>query len=67
MDYIYAFLILFFLSILIFSTYKNEEGFTPGIRELYRPHLRNTRVLYEGFYNTTKQNVTNVFRKFGLM
>ena len=67
MDYIYAFLILFFLFIILFSTYKNEEGFTPSIREMYRPHFRNTRMLYEGFYNKTKQNLNNVFRKIGLM
>jgi hypothetical protein len=43
------------------------EHFTPKIREMYRPIVRNTRILSEGFYNKTSSNISNLFRKFGIM
>jgi hypothetical protein len=61
---------LYFLIIIIFA-YVNSlndiENFTPNIRELYRPIIRNTRIISEGFYNKTTSNISNIFRKFGIM
>lgn len=61
---------LCFLIIIIFA-YVNSlndiENFTPNIRELYRPIIRNTRIISEGFYNKTTSNIYNIFRKFGIM
>jgi hypothetical protein len=35
-----------------FFIYKNnQENFTPKIKSLYRPHLRNMRLKYETFSN----------------
>jgi len=48
-------------------TPPKEEAFTPKMRELYRPYIRNAKHISEGFYNSQKQNVTNLFRKFGIM
>jgi hypothetical protein len=66
--FIYNF--LYFLIIIIFA-YVNSlndiENFTPNIRELYRPIIRNTRIISEGFYNKTTSNISNIFRKFGIM
>jgi hypothetical protein len=59
-----------FLIIVIFA-YINSvhtvEGFTPKIREMYRPYVRNARIIGEEFYNKSNSNISNLFRKFGIM
>jgi len=61
---------LLFLIVIIFA-YVNSlhsvEHFTPAIREIYRPIVRNSRIVGEGFYNKTTSNISNLFRKFGIM
>jgi|LakMenE01Jun11ns_1017448.scaffolds.fasta_scaffold9070377_1 hypothetical protein len=63
----------FFLILLLFFAYVNskqeteKELFTPNMRALYRPHIRNARVITEGLYNKHSTNVSNLFRKFGIM
>ena len=66
-----------FSIIIVFFAYinsKNEkeienekESFTPSMRALYRPHLRNARVITEGLYNRHSSNVSNICRKFGIL
>jgi len=46
--------------------YNYTEAFTPGIRELYRPYVRHTRIFSEKFYGDSKNNIDHLFRKFGL-
>ena len=59
-----------FLIIIIFA-YVNSlhtvESFTPKIKEMYRPYVRNARIIGEGFYNKSNSNISNLFRKFGIM
>lgn len=59
-----------FLIIVIFA-YINSlhtvESFTPKIKEFYRPYVRNARIIGEGFYNKSNSNISNLFRKFGIM
>ena len=59
-----------FLIIIIFA-YVNSlhtvESFTPKLKEMYRPYVRNARVIGEGFYNKSNSNISNLFRKFGIM
>jgi hypothetical protein len=74
---ILIYLIIFF--ILIYIVYKviialkdknkntNKENFTPGIRQMYRPYVRNIRLNTEEFYNKTKNNINVVFRKIGFI
>ena len=61
----------FFIILIIIFAYINSlhnvESFTPKIREIYRPIVRNTRIIGEGFYNKTSSNINNLFRKFGIM
>jgi hypothetical protein len=61
----------FFVILIIIFAYINSlhnvESFTPKIREIYRPIVRNTRIIGEGFYNKTSSNINNLFRKFGIM
>ena len=59
-----------FLIIVIFA-YINSlhtvESFTPKIKEIYRPYVRNARIIGEGFYIKSNSNISNLFRKFGIM
>ena len=58
------------LVIIIFSyvnSLHNVENFTPKIREFYRPLMRRTRIIGQSFYNKSSSNISNLFRKFGLM
>jgi hypothetical protein len=62
---------IFFAIIILVFAYINSlhdvEGFTPQLREFYRPYIRNVRVYSEGFYNKQKNNVSNFFRKIGII
>ena len=59
-----------FLIVIIFAyinSLHSVESFTPKIKEMYRPYVRNARIIGEGFYNKTNSNISNLFRKFGIM
>lgn len=66
-------LIFLFIIYYIYTRYYNsnssnskKENFTPKIRQMYRPYLRQARVVSEGFYGNHKNNINRIFRKFGL-
>ena len=63
----YCFFILVIVTFAYFNSLPDVEDFTPGIREVYRPYVRNVRILGEGFYIKQKNNIFNLFRKFGIM
>ena len=55
--------------ILVFSQSFNnpKEGFTPKIRSMYRPYMRNMRVKLEGYTNKYNSDyLIGFLRKFGL-
>ncbi len=58
---------LYFIYFSYFNSLQNVEQFTPKIRGIYRPFVRQTRVIGEGFYNKTSSNISNLFRKFEIM
>ena len=61
-------LIIIFVLYYIYNNYYNStENFTPAIRELYRPYVRDARIMSEGFYSTQSSNMSNLFRKFGIL
>jgi len=60
---IFAILILSFLNI----KKSKGEGFTSGFRQMYRPHIRNARLIVEGNYNRTKNYFTLTLKKFGII
>jgi hypothetical protein len=71
-NYIFLFSIILF-SLLVGSLLNGysfdgsyNEGFTPYIRSLYRPHLRNARLMYEGVKTSTNSKLNTIFRKVGL-
>jgi hypothetical protein len=50
----------------IVNNNKKTENFTPKMREMYRPYLRDARIVSEGFYGDSENNINRLFRKFGL-
>jgi hypothetical protein len=46
---------------------NKKEYFTSGFREMYRPYIRNVRLIGEKYHNKIKQNNNSFFRKFGLI
>ena len=64
--------ILFMLLLIVFgcafSKKSYEEGFVPKIiKETYRPLERNIKRNFEGFYDKSSTNISNLFRKFGIL
>lgn len=63
--------ILFFSLILIvvsyFNSLQNVEGFTPFLKKIYRPYVRNTRIISESFIDNNKTKLVNFFRKVGIV
>jgi hypothetical protein len=66
-------LIIIFIVYYIYTRYykteckcNKKENFTPRMRGVYRPYLREARIVSEGFYGDSKNNVNQLFRKFGL-
>lgn len=46
---------------------NNAEGFTAGFRVMYRPRIRNIRLIGEQYYNKFKNNMHVIFRKIGII
>ena len=66
-------IIILFIIYYLYTRYYNvecncnkKENFTPKMRETYRPYLRDARIISEGFYGDSKNNINHLFRKFGL-
>ena len=62
-----CFLFLIVITFAYINSLHNVENFTPKINEMYRPYVRNARIIGEGFYNNSSSNISNLFRKFGIM
>ena len=63
---LFLLLIIIFSCIFVENTY--QEAFVPKIvKESYRPIVRNIRMTYEGFYDKTSTDISNLFRKFGIL
>jgi hypothetical protein len=66
---IYIFYCLLFIYIYIKIMYlmnKYKEGFTPKIREMYRPYIRDSRMFYENTKNNYLYRINHFFRNIGL-
>jgi high-affinity Fe2+/Pb2+ permease len=68
---IYNLLVTLLVLIILYSAFKKTsytESFIPKIiKESYRPIERNIRKTYEGFYGKTSTDISNLFRKFGII
>jgi len=65
-----SFLLIIIIIISIFPNDDNlyQESFVPKmLKERYRPIHRNIRMTYEGFYSTSSQHISNLFKKFGIL
>lgn len=68
----HLFTLLSFLTVLYilwcFSLRMRKESFIPRVaKEAYRPIARNMRMTYEGFYDKNSADISNLFRKIGLL
>lgn len=45
----------------------HEPFVSRKFKEMYRPVFRNVRKNYEGFYDKSSKNISNLFRKFGIL
>lgn len=62
------FLLLFIILVCAFSKKSYKEAFIPKIvKENYRPIERNIRRNFEGFYDRSSTDISNLFRKFGIL
>lgn len=63
--------IFFALIVLVFAYINTQtmiEKFTPKIRQMYRPAVRNARIaLGEGFHNKASTHISSLFKKFGIV
>jgi hypothetical protein len=67
--FLWVWILLMIMVILFFSIKQEniEEGFTPKIRSLYRPHIRNLRIYSETFTNKYSTNyLISILKKMGL-
>ena len=62
-----CFLFLIVITFAYINSLHTVESFSPKIKEMYRPYVRNARIIGEGFYNKSTSNISNLFRKFGIM
>ena len=61
-------LVLVIIFICLYINYmSSKESFTPYIREMYRPYIRNTRVMTETIYHKYEQHIHNMLRKIGIL
>jgi hypothetical protein len=62
-----AFLLLIIL-VCVFSKKTYEEAFIPKmVKETYRPIERNIKQKFKGFYDKSSTDISNLFRKFGIL
>lgn len=67
--YIFYLLIFIFLYIKInylIHKYENKEGFTPKIREMYRPYMRRSRIFYQETRDNYLYKLKRLLRNIGL-
>jgi len=68
MLYSLSYLTKYIVRTLELPTIRYKEEFIPKIfKETYRPLERNVRMTYEGFYDKTSTDISNLFRKFGIL
>ena len=60
-------IIVIIVIMIVFCINTKNEGFTAGFRQMYRPHIRNARLIVEGNYNKTKNYFTLMLKKFGII
>ena len=63
--FVIVFVVVLFTCLLYFDTaYSSQyEGFTPNIRGIYRPYIRNMRLFIKNFYMKT----VNTLKKYGVV
>jgi len=66
-NYAYIFIIVIVLLFFFITTTQKLEGFTPSIREMYRPYIRKARISGDSFYTHHSTNISNFLRKYAII
>ena len=70
-NFIYTCILFLIIIIFVYINYLHTvESFSPTIKEIYRPYIRDARLIGENFYNKTNSNISNLsnlFRKLQTM
>jgi hypothetical protein len=65
--YILIYGFLFLILLLYLNSSQNVEEFTPQMRTIYRPYMRNIRIVSEGFISNQKLKIVNFLRKIRIL
>jgi hypothetical protein len=60
-------LLIFIIIWCLTNNNNNYEHFTPYMRKLYRPHIRNARLFSENVYTKYKNSVIILLRKYNIL
>jgi len=63
----YIFFIIIIIAFAYFNSLHDAEGFTPTIREMYRPYTRHARIRGTDFYNRQIKRLANLLKKMGIV
>ena len=67
LSFMYKVILLWIIIIGVSYANITREPFTSGIRKLYRPHVRNARIMAEGFHEKYSQRTSNFLRRVGII
>ena len=65
--WLYIFLVIVIIYYLQFNNNNTYENFTPYMGKIYRPYLRNARIITENIYSKYKNNATIFLRKYKIL
>ena len=66
----YGMIVIIVILLFLMQLYYKEgfQDYLPkNVKKMSRPIVRNIRINYEGFISNSKLNLSNMFRKLGLM
>lgn len=59
--------LLFAICVLLFHIKNKTEEFTPSMKVMYRPHIRNAVFLYDTYFNYCISKTKNLLKKYRLI
>ena len=66
-NYIIGIVLVIFVLFSIINCQYVDEGFTPGIRQFYRPYLRHYRGISSNFFETFKNKSNKYLKKANMI
>jgi hypothetical protein len=63
----YCFFIIIIVAFAYFNSLHDIDGFTPMLKEMYRPYIRRARIRVESFYDKQQKVISNLIKKIGIV